>query len=164
MDHCKFEDAIHYYEAFLASNLGWIEDNIRACLKLADCYAQLNQKEKMIAATLSTFTYDTPRPEACCILGYYFMEKHKNHEAIYWYKQALQYKNNDLMSFQNTSFSTWLPHLQLCVLYDRFKQFHKAYDHNECARKYKPKDPIILENKEYFDRFLENKGRNAENV
>ena len=34
MDHSDFETAVLYYEEFLDSKLGWIEDNIRACLDL----------------------------------------------------------------------------------------------------------------------------------
>ena len=151
VDHSLFEEAIHYYESFLNSELGWIEDNIRACFKLADCYLALNDKDKELNSTLRTLTYDVPRPEACCRLGYYFMEQHKNSEAIYWYSQAPIYENNQQISYQNTSFSTWLPHLQLCVLYDRLKQYDKAYYHNAIAGRYKPNDGTIAKNKEYLD-------------
>ena len=154
LDHRRFEDAIKYYEAFLASKLGWIEDNIRACFKLADCYAQLNDKEKQLMSTLRTLTYDVPRPEACCRIGYSFMEQHENLKAIHWYNQALLYQTDHAISFQNTSFSTWLPHLQLCVLHDRLQQHDKAFYHNECARTYQPLNPKIIANKAYLDKVL----------
>ncbi|MFC7686604.1 glycosyltransferase [Ureibacillus sp. GCM10028918] len=154
VDHHNFEEAIHYYEEFLESKLGWIEDNISACFKLADCYHRLNNKDKELSSTLKSFAYDVPRPEASCRLGYYFMEQYKNHEAIYWYSQALLYENPQLLSFQNTKFSTWLPHLQLCVLYDRIKLYEKAYYHNEQARKYKATDINIINNKKYLEKIL----------
>lgn len=155
VDHSLFEEAILYYQRFLTSNLGWIEDNIRACFKLADCYLALNDKDNAVKSTLRTFTYDVPRPEACCRIGYYFMEQQKNSEAIYWYSQAPIYENNEQVSYQNTSFSTWLPHLQLCVLYDRLKQYDKSYFHNEIARKYKPNDSTIINNKIYLDSIID---------
>ncbi len=155
VDHSDFETAVLYYEEFLDSNLGWVEDNIRACFKLADCYHKLNDKNKELSSTLRTFAYDVPRPEACCRLGYYFMEQFKNTEAIHWYSQALLYENHQQLSIQNTSFSTWLPNLQLCVLYDRLKQYDKAYQHNELARKYKPNDDNIVNNKKYLDEIIE---------
>lgn len=65
LDHLNYEEASYYFEEFLTSKLGWIEDNIRACFKLADCYHHLDDPEKEINATLRTLTYDTPRPEAC---------------------------------------------------------------------------------------------------
>ncbi len=155
-DHGHFQEAVDYYERFLDSGLGWIEDNLQACFRLADCYHQLSDKERELNSTLRTFTYDVPRPEACCRLGYYFMEQFKNVEAIHWYKQALDAANLQRISFQNTSFSTWLPHLQLCVLYDRLQQFEKAYEHNEAARKFKPRNASILHNKKYLDTLLDN--------
>jgi len=154
MDHSDFETAVLYYEEFLDSKLGWIEDNIRACFRLADCYHKLNDKKKELSSTLRTLAYDVPRPEACCRLGYYFMEQHKNYEAIHWYSQAFLYENHHQIGFQNTSFSTWLPNLQLCVLYDRLKQYDKSYHHNELARKYKPNDNSVLKNKKYLEEVI----------
>ena len=117
----------------------------------------MNDKESALHVTLQTLTYDVPRPETCCRLGYYFMEQGKNEAAIHWYHQALLYENLQHISFQNTAFSTWVPHLQLCVLYDRLKQFDKAYHHNELARKYKPMDDRIVGNKKYLEVLLEKK-------
>ncbi|WP_318617253.1 glycosyltransferase family 2 protein [Sporosarcina sp. YIM B06819] len=153
-DHGLFEEASNYYRKFLDSKLGWVEDNVRACLKLADCYYELNDKDSALLAILQTLIYDVPRPETCCRLGYYFMEQGKNEAAIYWYHQALLYEEQQQLSFQNTAFSTWLPHLQLCVLYDRLKHYDKAYHHNELARKYKPMDDRITGNKKYLETII----------
>ncbi|MBO0589410.1 glycosyltransferase family 2 protein [Sporosarcina sp. E16_8] len=161
VDHSDFETAVLYYEEFLDSKLGWIEDNIRACFRLADCYHTLNDKNKELSSTLRTLAYDVPRPEACCRLGYYFMEQFKNSEAIHWYSQALLYENHQQISLQNTSFSTWLPNLQLCVLYDRLKQYDKAYHHNELARKYKPDNDSIVKNKKYLDEVIRSNQDNS---
>lgn len=154
LDHSRYEEAILYYEAFLTSNLGWVEDNINACFKLADCHFQLNNREKQFMSTLRSLTYDVPRPEACCRIGYFFMEQYENLTAIHWYNQAILYQTDHAVSFQNTSFSTWLPHLQLCVLHDRLQQYDKAFYHNECARKYRPKHSGILKNKAYLTQIL----------
>lgn len=153
-DHAQYEKAIFYYEQFLTSKLGWVEDNIRACFKLADCYIHLNDKENNLSSILRSFEYDIPRPEACCRLGYHFMEQFKNHEAIHWYEQALLTKQHPHAPFQNHTFTTWLPHLQLCVLYDRLQQYEIAHAHNELAGTFIPKDEKIRYNKEYFNRIL----------
>ncbi len=154
-DHQQYKKAIKYYERFLATNLGWIEDNIRACLKIADCYGHLKQPKEQIATTLRTLTYDVPRPETCCRIGYYFMQAQKNAEAIYWYKLALAYHSDLTSSFVDTSFSTWLPHLQLAVLYDRLQLVDKGAYHNETALTFKPTDPIMLKNKQYFHNIIQ---------
>ncbi len=53
------------------------------------------------------------------------------------------------------TYTTWLPHLQLCVLYDRLQQYELANAHNELARTFLPNDEKILYNKNYFERILE---------
>ena len=55
-------------------------------------------------------------------------------------------------SFSYPAYSTWYPHIQLCVCYDRTKKYAKAYEHNEKARAYRPKDPSVLHNKSYLEK------------
>lgn len=157
MDHGHYEKAIHHYETFLSTKLGWVEDNIRACFKLADCYQSMEREHDKLRAILHSFTFDVPRPEACCRLGFHFMAQHKNEEAIFWYEQALRYKTDKPQYFQNSSFSTWLPHLQLCVLYDRLQKFEEAYAHHERARAYRPQHPSIIQNQKYFEQLFQKK-------
>lgn len=154
-DHRRFKESATYYESFLEEKNAWIEDQITACFKLADCYFEMNNRKEMIAATLRSLTYDIPRPEACCRIGYFFMEQQAYEKAIYWYRLALNYEATTSMALQNTSFSTWLPHLQLCVLYDHLQQYEKAYFHNECARNYRPTHKHILSNKIYLEKRLQ---------
>lgn len=153
-DHSRYEEAVEYYERFLNSNQGWFEDCIQACFKIADCYTALQKNEQVFNAILRSFQYDVPRPEACCRLGYQFMEKQRNEEAIYWYQQALLVKEKPNSPFQNKIYTTWLPHLQLCVLYDRLEQYELAKKHNEAAEKFKPSDERILHNKAYLEALL----------
>ena len=153
-DHHQYEEAIYYYEQFLTSKLGWVEDCIQACYKMADCYVHLKDHDNKMSSILRSFEYDTPRPEACCRLGFHFMEQWKNKEAIYWYEQALIVTEPPNTPFQNKTFTTWLPHLQLCVLYDRLQQYELANSHNEKARNFKPNDEKILANQKYFYQIL----------
>ena len=55
-----------YYEKFLDCKQGWLEDNIAACQKMAECYEQLNQSDKKLQALFRTMSYDLPRAETCC--------------------------------------------------------------------------------------------------
>jgi len=50
--------------------------------------------------------------------------------------------------------STWLPHIQLCVCYDRLGKHELAYEHNEIARSYSPEDSSVLYNKKYLEGML----------
>lgn len=154
-DHRIYDRAIHYYEKFLETEQGWIEDNISTCGKLADCYNELDEQEREIESVLRSFLYDSPRAEFCCRMGFYFFKQSKFQAAAFWYKLAIQLGSPlDSLGFVNLSCSTWLPHLQLCVCYDRLGEYELAYQHNEKARQYRPTDERILHNKMYLESIL----------
>jgi glycosyltransferase involved in cell wall biosynthesis len=81
-DHQMYERAIQYYEEFLSTEQGWVEDNISACGRLADCYHHLGDLEKELNSVLRSFKYDQPRPEFCCRLGFYFLSKEQYHSLL----------------------------------------------------------------------------------
>ena len=155
-DHQMYQRAIEFYEKFLLTEKGWIEDNILACSRLADCFFELGEHKKELESNLRSFQFDHPRPEFCCRLGFYFLSKKELNPAIFWYKLATEIKlPSESLGLQNLSFSTWLPHLQLCVCYDQLGQHEMANEHNEKARKYSPDDSKILKNKKYLESILQ---------
>jgi len=154
VDHQHFERAIEYYIKFIKTKQGWIEDNIRACHKLADCYHHFRLEEQELQWVLHALSYGIPKPETCCRLGFLLMNKQNFYGAIYWYKRALENNEDSTPAFQNHSFSTWLPHLQLAVCYDKVGEQKMGYEHNEAAREFRPKDERILSNKSYFESML----------
>lgn len=154
LDHGKVEKAIEYYLRFLKTKQGWVEDNIRACNNLADCYHNLGLKEQELSWVLHTLSFALPRPETCCRLAFSFLQKDQISAAIYWYEKALENKENESLPFHNHTYSTWLPHLQLSVCYDRLEKHQLGYEHNEMALKYRPQDHRMLLNKEYFEKKL----------
>jgi glycosyltransferase involved in cell wall biosynthesis len=154
-DHSHNEKAIQFYNLFLSTKKGWVEDNIAACGKLSDCYAALGNQESAMESALRSFQYGSPRSENCCRIGYYHLQSGAYETAAYWYNTALHTpKQDEAWSLQNTSCSTWLPHLQLCVCYDKLGQWLKAYEHNEIARAYRPNHPSVLHNKAYLEGVL----------
>lgn len=155
LDHKIYKRAIHFYEKFLNTKKGWLEDNISSCGKLADCYFHLGDKEKELNSILRSFEYSAPRAEFCCRLGYHFLDIDDISSAITWYKLATQLKEDkSSLGFFNPTFSTWLPHLQLCLCYDKIKNYKLAYLHNEVALQYRPNDCNILRNKEYLESII----------
>lgn len=157
-DHQQYSRAIQLYHRFLETDQGWIEDNIRACYHIAECYSVLGLAQQGMEWILKSFQYDRPRAEAACRLGCYFLEKNQYEQAIYWYQIATEYQTpNDHIAVENKSFSTWFPHLQLCVCYDRIGEFKKSYKHNEIARKYQPENPHVLHNKSYLEDKIQTK-------
>lgn len=159
-DHQIYERAIHFYEKFLETDQGWIEDILSAYGKLADCHHELGDHDTEVESVLRSFLYSSPRAESCCRMGYYFIENNDYTSAIYWYKSAIELGNSNISwGFANHACSTWLPHLQLCVCYDCLGEHELAYRHNEKARKYRPEDKHVLSNKIYLEKVMAEKAR-----
>ncbi|MCI1946304.1 glycosyltransferase [Clostridium luticellarii] len=150
-DHSRYIEAIQYYSKFLDSNEGWSEDKIRVCNNIADYYLSVNKPEDARKYVFKSFEYDNPRAEGCCRIGFSFIYENKLAQAVFWYEMALKLeKPKNSLGFFNDACWTWLPHLQLCVCYDRLGNHKLACDHNEMAGKFRPNDKRILFNKQYF--------------
>ncbi len=150
-DHSIYDEALKNYNEFLDSKQGWFEDNIQVCGKISDYYQSQEKVEEARKYAFKSFEYDTPRAEACCKIGFSFLFEGKYKQAIFWYEEALKLeKPKDSWGFFNDACWTWLPHLQLCVCYDRLGEHKLAYEHNEMAGKFRPTDPSVLYNKKYF--------------
>ena len=154
-DHGMNGEASGYYEQFLDGGKGWIEDNYQACLRLSECRERLGDKEAAFAALCRTLQYDLPRPEFCCLLGAWHLEKGQLLTAVYWYELALKLpRNKESMGVRNEAYSTWLPNLQLALCYDRLGQHEQASLFNETALRYHPAHPSMLYNRNYFKKLL----------
>lgn len=158
LDHKLFNRAIEYYQLFLATKQGWVEDNISACSKLADCFDNLNDMENQLKYIYQSFQYDIPRAEFCCRLGYYYLQKNQLQQAIFWYRLASELEcPEESWGMLNHDYRTWLPHLQLCVCYDKIGKHELAFKHNEIAASFLPADPRILYNRTYFQNLFAKK-------
>ncbi|MBP2116350.1 glycosyltransferase family 2 protein [Paenibacillus silagei] len=156
-DHGYYRDALENYERFLADGLGWIEDNIQACTRLADSHGALEQKEKQLQALCRSFEYDLPRPGVCCKIGYYFMDLQQYEQAVYWFNQATSLPNKGEPGTEEYSAGTWLPNLQLCVCYDKLGD-HKLADYcNEVSFAQYPANPSAIYNRNYYTNLLGDK-------
>ncbi len=154
-DHRVYEEACEFYNRFLDTGLGWMEDNIQACLKLADCYQQLNDSSMVFHSLCRTFLYDRPRGESCYRLGEYFLQRNQIDQAIYWFNLAILLPvPKDSMGLRNEAMTTWMPHLQLAVCYARKQQYSLGNLHNERALEYLPDHPSMLHNRRYFQSLL----------
>ncbi len=151
-DNASYEEAVLYYEKFLDSKQGWVEDNIAACLRMAECCGHLRQPGKQLQSLFRTMEYDLPRAEACCQIGAFFFNANQLDRAIFWYELATNLKQPpETMGALERAAWSWLPHLQLCVCNDRLGNLEKARRHNDIALSYNPTHPSMLYNKSYFN-------------
>lgn len=153
-DHARYDEAITYYEKFFATDQGWVEDLISACNKMSECYSRLDNEHMELQSLVRSFQYDHPRAEACCRIGHVFFRRNDYPTAVFWYSAAIasvNVKPDQVPMFQNTAYSTWVPHLQLCVCYDRLGSHLLAYLHNEQAAKHIPEDERISRNRAYLE-------------
>ncbi|MCM3747243.1 glycosyltransferase [Paenibacillus pasadenensis] len=149
-DHGVYDEAAAHYETMLRTGEGWVEDNIQACLKLSTCYESLGQPELRVQTALRALTYDKPRPEICCSIGNALFDAGSYSTAAYWYELATTIEAPSTMGMSDRAASTWYPHLQLCLCYDRLGQHVKAHEHNEEALKLFPGHSSMLHNRKYF--------------
>ncbi|MGG0179092.1 glycosyltransferase [Gottfriedia acidiceleris] len=158
LDHKKYETAIEWYTKFLEEGEGWSEDNIQACGKMADCYMNLGKWDEAIKSCVKSFTFDGPRGENCCRLGYIYINESDYHRAISWYKLATFVEVPEQKSpFINLACYTWLPHLQLCLAYSRLGDQLTAKKHNDLAATFAPNNPSVKYNQEYFRSYFNKK-------
>jgi len=154
-DHRLFEEAILWYDKFLDGGEGWVEDCLGACRKAADAYKTLGNMAQSVRYLLKSFTYDLPRAEFCVRLGHYFRDQGKLAQAVYWYEAAAALKYpEDNIAYIERSYWTWIPHIELCLCYDKLGQYEKASEHNEIAARYIPNENCVRHNREYFAKKL----------
>ncbi|MCM3197186.1 tetratricopeptide repeat-containing glycosyltransferase family 2 protein [Priestia megaterium] len=155
-DHGMYAKAIEWYQTFLNSEKGWVEDNIEACGRTADCYIFLQRWRDAIKSCIHSFAYDTPRGENCCRLGFIYLQQNNIPQAISWYKLATVIEPPETKSpFINRACYTWLPHLQLCLCYSKLDDFHKAKEHNDIAASFVPNNPHVKHNQEFLSSILQ---------
>lgn len=170
-DSGQFEQAIQAFKTALDINKGWIEDNISAHIKMAQCYLALNPDSdiihnKSMAAhhAKQAIKMDSRWAEAYFILGQIAFGDKLYEEAIFWFEKCLQ-PLPDIMSPVNSQFHNLLPMTQLMFCYDALKDYSRASYYNEQALAVKPDDSGLLYNRTYFrnaaDKVLENYPKKA---
>lgn len=109
---------------------------------------------------LRIFDDGLPRPDSCYRLGTEFAGRGMWKQAIFWYELATRTQEVGPSTADGEALRTWLPHLQLCVCYDRLGEPDKANEHNEIALRFAPNHPSMLANRTYLAGLLH--GRKAQ--
>ncbi|REK56577.1 MAG: glycosyltransferase [Thermobacillus sp.] len=155
-DHGRHDEAIPWFEKFLAADQGSPDERAEAHMRLAACYGAAGDRKKQQRMLLDLFSLMMPPPEALCQLGTSFLEEGKHRQAVFWFEAAVRYREEepDAGGWIDHPSRTWLPHLQLSVCYDRLGDIDKAHACNEEAAKYRPDHPSVLYNRAYFHKVL----------
>jgi len=150
-DNEKYDRAIEHFTKFLETGQGWYEDCINACLELARCYAIKKDYQKSLEALFKSFSYDLPRAEVCCEIGYHYKNLNDLEKAIFWFELATQLKKpENSWGFIQVDYWGLIPCLELCCCYYQLGNLEKAVEYNQRAEKFKPNDPSVLFNKQLF--------------
>jgi glycosyltransferase involved in cell wall biosynthesis len=151
-DNGRNNEAIEYFNKFLDTEKGWVEDNIRACSDLSRCYSLITDSKNTLKALLRSFEYDNPRAELCCQIGYYYKARWNYSQALFWFELATNLKKpeNGWGFIDHDSYG-FVPCIELAVCYDKLGNIEEAIKYNNMAGKYRPEDPSVLYNRKYFE-------------
>ena len=150
-----YEKAIRYFNKFLNTKRGWVEDCIQACKLLSSCYSQTGDKENQLQILLKSFEYDNPRADICCEIGNVFFDSANYKSAIFWYELAANQKPSaQSHGFVYHDYYGYIPCIQLCLCYYQLGDLEKAIAYNERAGVYKPESAAFLYNKNFFNSSL----------
>lgn len=147
-DNGLIDEAIVQFNNFLEKPEGWVEDKFSCCLKLSENYLYKNLITEAKQTLLKSLMYTSiPRAEMCCLFGTILMEENNHLAAIYWYELAtkLEKPKNNWGTFNEGNW-TWVPHLQLCFLYNHIGNLEKALMHNKKALAFRPQDNRMVSN------------------
>jgi tetratricopeptide (TPR) repeat protein len=149
--NARYPEAIVYFNKFLETGQGWVEDNITACSMLSKCYAELKDTHNTLFVLLKSFGYDTPRAEICCQLGYYYKDLCDYPKAIFWFELAGNLKKPETTwGFMEHDCWTYIPAIELCVCHYRLGNIEESIKYNDQAEQYKPDAAPVLYNKKLF--------------
>ena len=149
--NARYKEAVEVFERFLSERRGWVENNIEACRVLSQCLQAIGRTDDALQALMRSFQYDAPRAELCCEIGYIHFVRQEYESAIHWYQAALLCRRKETSgAFTLEDCYGYLPHLQLCVCYDRLGQREQAMAHNEKAGQLRPQSAAYLHNIKYF--------------
>lgn len=145
--HGKYEKAKDYFNRHINCNDSFYLDKIDSLYFLSILSNNINESNSYL---IDTFKLSLPKPNILCTLANNYLKQNKIEEAIYYYKLALNCKNNGNDGFIFKDYYDYIPSIQLCVCYDLLKDYKTAYYYNELANSYKSIPFRYKNNKEYL--------------
>jgi len=149
-DHKLWAKSVYYFEKFLESGQGWIEDNIASCYNLSICYNALGDTKKILPVLIKSFSFEAPRAEICSEIGYYYKRVQNYFMALKWFHLATNLKEPNSVGFILKDYWGYIPNVECCVCCCELGDFENAKIYNEQAAIYKPNAVAIETNRKYL--------------
>ena len=150
----NYEHAIASFKEFLNTTKGSIENNISACLALSQCYSFKKDRKNELKYLLETLTYDIPRAETCCELGYFYKNNSGYYNAAFWFETALSLKKDEnYFGYIRHDCFDYIPCVELSLCYFQLGAVNEAIKYNNWAGQYKPGDKIVAHNNEFLKKY-----------
>ena len=153
-DHNQWVKSAYYFEKFVNSQGGWVEDKIATCFNLAICYRILGDTEKVLPVLTKSFSYDAPRAEICSEIGYHYKRKSDYRTAFKWFKTAANLGEPDSAGFILQDYWGYIPNIECCVCCCHLGKLELANEFNERAASYKPGSAAVATNRELLQQFV----------
>jgi glycosyltransferase involved in cell wall biosynthesis len=142
-DHAMWAKAVYYFERFLNSGKGWVEDNIATCYNLSICYNSLGDHDKILPILTKSFLYDSPRAEICTETGYYYKRAGQPGVALKWFDLATKLGEPESAGFILWDYWGYIPNVEACVCCYELGDFESAKRYNEQAALCKPDSKAV---------------------
>jgi glycosyltransferase involved in cell wall biosynthesis len=153
-DHGQWAKSAYYFEKFLDTGQGWVEDNIGSCFSLSVCYNSLGETHKVLPILLKSFNYDAPRPDICSEVGYHYKRQKNYLTAFKWFSLAASLPNDGSAGFILKDYYGYIPNIEACVCLSEMGNYAAANEYNERAAVFKPESAAIQNNRDYLARML----------
>lgn len=136
----------------------WSENKFSAFNRMASYRKNKKEFGEATHHAIQAIEVDPCKAEAYCLLGDISMEQRHILRAIHWYTVAANMgRSEESLDVVEPKYHTWLPHLQLCLIYNERGEVFKAATHNEIALSYRPEDSRMLNNQKIFKIHLKEK-------
>jgi len=149
-DHGIWADAVSYFEKFLDTKRGWVEDNIATCYNLSACYRAIGDEQKALPILLKSFEYDAPRAETCCEIGYHYKRANNYVTALKWFQIAANLSPINSAGFILQDYWGYIPNIESCVCFCYLGDYESAKESNERAAIFKPDAAAIEINRNFL--------------
>jgi len=150
----KIDEAIKVLHKFVKCKDSWWENKYEAMFYLAKCYLRKNMLTEFKKWIFEGLKIEERIAEPYYLMGDFYFNQGQWLKAIHWYKICLSIdRSTDLLATYNPEFTTWSPHLQLCLAYNNIGNVKQAVYHNSQVFKYRKNDERAINNRRALNNF-----------